>query len=179
MPGKSNPCFHQADCLLRALVSDPAAEYLPPFIVLLSTLSDGKARAIFTRPQFVPPASLIHDFPRSCQATECTNDNCSCFDLNKSFSLADGSPMVRRSLFGDPTVRCNYWPCRNSEARTPVGQKTPKSLLLKCGKCKEVLYCSQKCQVRFSFVVRIVSILRTVQTMDWRQHKVICQTPAR
>ncbi|KAH6905494.1 hypothetical protein BKA70DRAFT_1431131 [Coprinopsis sp. MPI-PUGE-AT-0042] len=103
LPGKSNPCFHQADCLLRRLVSDPAAEYLPPFIVLQSILPDGKARAIFTRPQ-VRASRKSH--PRlsqdPVQAVDCTNDNCSFFDLDKSFSLADGSPMVRKSLFGRP-----------------------------------------------------------------------------
>ncbi|KAH6905493.1 hypothetical protein BKA70DRAFT_1293301 [Coprinopsis sp. MPI-PUGE-AT-0042] len=145
---KPNPCFHQADCLFRALLIDHAAE-------------DGKARAIFTRPQFTPPQSLVHDYPTSCHSVSCTSENCSFFDFSKSVSLAEGSSMVRKSVFGEHTVRCNYWPCQNSEPRVAAGDDAPRSTMLKCGKCKDVVYCCAGCQAR-----------------DWRKHKVACQVPA-
>ncbi|KAF8951298.1 hypothetical protein BDZ97DRAFT_1932535 [Flammula alnicola] len=56
------PCFTQADLLVRALLSDPEVGYVPRFIVFMSVDTKVKARALFMHPSFRPPQALVETF---------------------------------------------------------------------------------------------------------------------
>ncbi|KAJ7629346.1 hypothetical protein B0H17DRAFT_863647, partial [Mycena rosella] len=65
------PCFPQTDLLVRALLADPAAEYVPPFIVFYSGLTEGTTCVLFTRPRHVPPPALVRGWPGACKDARC------------------------------------------------------------------------------------------------------------
>jgi hypothetical protein len=141
----ANPALDEVDRVFRALIHDPKVDYIPPFTILFSITKNYKARFIFTRPENVPPESLLHDFPRCCNAPTCVEKDCGTVDWDKSVSLAENSRLVRAPIF-PKRVKCNLWPCQNEEPRTRNGVTKTTSKFLKCSKCRDVLYCSSQCQ---------------------------------
>lgn len=168
------PALEEVDRLYRALIHDPAVGYVPPFTVIFSVQKDYKARFIFTRPEFAPPQSLLHDFPKCCNAPSCVEKDCGAVDWEKSLSLAKGSPLVRDPIF-PKRVKCNLWPCKNEEPRSQDGSRVTTTRFMKCSKCLDVLYCSRQCQVSFLPVFLRPWFEHSTQTIDWNQHKRICQ----
>ncbi|KAJ7785699.1 hypothetical protein B0H16DRAFT_1657248 [Mycena metata] len=123
------PCFYQTDLLVRSLLSDPAVGYVPPFIIFHSMVPNGNTCILFTKPLHVPPPSLTHNWPASCNALECERADCAPLDMNLSRSLVDKSHMVREWA--------NVGPRRTLDVK-----------LQRCQRCKEVLYCSSAHQTR-------------------------------
>ncbi|KAJ7037492.1 hypothetical protein C8F04DRAFT_1092647 [Mycena alexandri] len=147
------PCFYQTDLLVRSLLSDPAVGYVPPFIIFHSMMPNGNTCILFTKPLHVPPPSLAHNWPTSCNGLECERADCAPLDMNLSRSLVDKSHMVREwNNVGPRRTLCNLWGC---EVRY---SKDSDVKLQRCQRCKEVLYCSS-----------------AHQTLDWGVHKNVCE----
>ncbi|KAJ7480088.1 hypothetical protein B0H11DRAFT_2026489 [Mycena galericulata] len=147
------PCFFQTNMLVRALLSDPAVGYVPPFIVFHSVIPGGKTCVLFTHPLHVPPPSLIRNLPGSCNGPECPNDRCAAIDMNASHCLVANSRMVREWDTVLPRrVVCNLWGCNIAYSEDSAVK------LQRCQRCREVLYCS-----------------RAHQSIDWRVHKNVCE----
>lgn len=140
---KVKPCFLQVDLLVRALLSDPATEYVPRFIVFMSTARKAKARVLFTDPSFSLPEMLSESYPTGCGGTNCEDPDCGFFDFSACRSLAPKSKIVRQDNFPRGVARCNLWICTVEE---PAGH-TGHSKFKTCQRCAEVLYCSQEHQV--------------------------------
>ncbi|KAF9477275.1 hypothetical protein BDN70DRAFT_810997 [Pholiota conissans] len=155
--GVPQPCFMQVDLLVRSLLSDPATEYVPRFIVFMSIAKDAKGCALFTDPSFQPPKELIDSYPPGCGGTDCVDENCGFFDFAACRSLAKGSDLVRKDKFPRNTVRCNVWTCQVEER----GGYTGPSKFQTCQRCGEVLYC---CKAH--------------QEHDWKSHKRVCEARA-
>ncbi|KAF8964550.1 hypothetical protein BDZ97DRAFT_1660224 [Flammula alnicola] len=148
------PCFTQADLLVRALLSDPEVGYVPRFIVFMSVDTKVKARALFMHPSFRPPQALVETFPTGCGGTDCTEPDCGFFDFSLCRSLAKGSKLLRKERWPKGVVRCNVWICAVEE---PAGYDGPSNFQT-CQRCCEVLYC---CKAH--------------QTQDWQSHKRVCE----
>ncbi|KAJ7171810.1 hypothetical protein C8R43DRAFT_874448 [Mycena crocata] len=147
------PCFFQTDLLVRALLSDPAVGYVPPFIIFHSALSDGKTTVLFTKPVHVPPTSLIQDLPGSCNASQCSRTDCAAIDMTLSRSLVENSHMVRKwETVAPKCILCNLWGCNVKYSEDGDFN------LQRCQRCREVLYCS-----------------KAHQTLDWKVHKNVCE----
>ncbi|KAF8213726.1 hypothetical protein K438DRAFT_1565068 [Mycena galopus ATCC 62051] len=145
------PCFPQTDVLVRALLSDPEVGYVPPFIIINSILPRGKTSMLFTSSLHVPPPALLQNIPASCNSPNCPEINCAPIDMSISRSLADNSPMVRKwDTPGPKRVVCNLRGCEI--------QHSDSERLLRCQRCREVLYCSTE-----------------HQSLDWRSHKKVCE----
>ncbi|KIM38480.1 hypothetical protein M413DRAFT_447719 [Hebeloma cylindrosporum] len=155
---KKNPCFTQADLLVRSLLSDPAVGYVPKFIVFLPMSAYVKARALFMHPSFVPPPALVENFPSGCGAANCTDDDCGAFDLTASRALAEDTALIRNNDWVMDVVRCNLWICNVEEPANISG----KSLFQACKKCRDAFYCCKEHQFR-----------------DWSTHKNVCEPRAR
>lgn len=136
------PCFHAVDHLVRALLIDPAADFIPLYILLFnpSAPPGGGSLFLFTDARAVPPASVIKDYPVICNGAFCSEDNgCGYVEMPKSgpnrayvLERRKGG-MVRESddFHFIPTRKlCNLWGCNVQED------------LLTCAKCKMVHYCS-------------------------------------
>ena len=140
------PCWPQLDLLIRSLLLDESVGYVPPFIVFWST-SDYLAQVLFTLAEVSPPQSLIESLPRKCSAPDCDNPDCyGAFDtLGARFLSSAGvaSGMIRQRKEGPVRVQCNNWICPKTRDRESFQR---------CQRCKEVLYCSQTCQVLRIFV---------------------------
>lgn len=136
----AEPCFLQVDLLVRALLSDPEVGYVPHLIIFQSKCTTVKARTLFMDPTFRPPRALMDTYPTSCDAAECKNTDCALFCPSVCRSLVNGTRLIRTENIARTAVRCNFWPCDNEE---PEGSMT----FSKCQKCKEVLNCSNACQV--------------------------------
>ncbi|EJD34929.1 hypothetical protein AURDEDRAFT_75733 [Auricularia subglabra TFB-10046 SS5] len=142
------PCMYQADLLTRALFSDPAVEYLPPFIVFQPTKATRKSRVLFRAPDCAPPLSLLQTLPQSCIGSGCTSaahPDCGMYVWDRLHVLHPNSHLVRshnhfRGIF------CNHWPCLQDEG------------LVQCSRCKDVRYCSTR-----------------HQAADWNLHKRVCE----
>lgn len=135
------PCFPQADILVRALLSDPDVGYVPPFIIFHSAMPDGKTCVLFTKPLHFPPQSITDNWPNSCNSPGCPRTDCCPIDMTLSRSLVDNSTMVRKwDTAGPKRVVCNLWGCEAQHSRDSDN-------LLRCQRCKEVLYCSTEHQV--------------------------------
>ncbi|EJD34933.1 hypothetical protein AURDEDRAFT_188883 [Auricularia subglabra TFB-10046 SS5] len=142
------PCMYQADLITRALFSDPAVEYLPPFVVFQPIRSDRKARVLFRAPDCAPPLSLLQSLPNTCGGTGCdtkTHPTCGAYVWDRLHVLRPGSHLVRpyNRVRG---VLCNHWPCHTQEG------------LVQCSRCKEVRYCCPQ-----------------HQAADWHIHKRVCE----
>ena len=138
------PCWPQLDLLIRLLLSDESVGYVPPFIVFWST-TDRLAQVLFTLAEVSPPPSLIESLPRECENPNCSDPDCNgLFDtLGAKFLSSNGvaSGMIRQRKEGPVRVQCNNWIC------TKTGDSVQR-----CQRCKQALYCSQACQVMYSFV---------------------------
>ena len=142
---------------MRSLLSDPAVEYVPKFIVFLPTNAYVKARALFMDPSFIPPPELVRDFPAGCGAANCTDKDCGAFDLTASRSLAEGTTLMREHKWAMNEVRCNYWICNKEEPADIEG----KSMFQACKKCREAFYCSKDHQVSVSFTCHDTLVYRS------------------
>ncbi|KAJ7806160.1 hypothetical protein B0H14DRAFT_1577490 [Mycena olivaceomarginata] len=146
------PCFPQADLLVRALLSDPKVGYVPPYIIFHSVLPKGKSCVLFTKPSHFPPTYLTQDLPASCNSPNCTEIECAPIDMSISRSLVDNSSLVRKwDTAGPKRVLCNLWGCE-------VQHSQDSDKLMRCQRCKEVLYCSV-----------------AHQRLDWNVHKNVCE----
>lgn len=168
------PCFPQIDLLVRALVSDPATEYVPRFIVFMSTAPNVKGRVLYTNPAFVLPAALSDSYPSDCGAKNCRDKDCGFFDFSACRSLAANRKLVRQDDFPKGMARCNAWLCSVEEPAKGSGH----SIFKACKRCLEVLYCCQDHQVRLSMPtfpdqnpINIVS----PQKVDWHSHRRVCE----
>lgn len=137
------PCFLQLDLFVRALLSDPATEYVPRFIVFMSTAPNVKARALFTDPSYCLPIMLSESYPTGCGAKNCEDKDCGFFDFSACRSLAPKSKIVRQDNFPKGVARCNLWICTVEEPAGFTGHSKFKT----CQRCAEVLYCSKEHQV--------------------------------
>ncbi|KAJ6573955.1 hypothetical protein DFH09DRAFT_384137 [Mycena vulgaris] len=148
------PCFFQTDLLVRALLADPAVEYVPPFIIFHSVLSEGNTCVLFTKPLHAPPPALVQNWPGKCRDSKCKRSDCIGIDMGASRCLADSSAMVRALPGAQPRrIVCNLWGCEVKHAAEDSGVA-----LQRCQRCREVLYCS-----------------RAHQTLDWGLHKNVCE----
>ncbi|EJD40515.1 hypothetical protein AURDEDRAFT_69933 [Auricularia subglabra TFB-10046 SS5] len=148
------PCLTQTDILIRSLFKDPAADYLPPFVIVAPAMGSkhhiegkGKARVLFRSPDCAPPLALVQSFPQLCGGVGCLDPTCAPFIWDKLYSLSSGSSLVRPHdhIQGD---LCNVWGCNVSSG------------LIRCSRCKEVKYCSEQ-----------------HQKYDWGIHKLVCEKP--
>ncbi|KAJ6569577.1 hypothetical protein B0H19DRAFT_1136097 [Mycena capillaripes] len=157
----SLPCFPQTDILVRALLSDPEVGYVPPFIVIHSALPEGKTCVLFTKPLHFPLRSITDNWPDSCNSPGCTRTDCSPIDMTLSRSLVDHSQMVRKwDTAGPKRIVCNLWGC---EARDQ---------LLRCQRCKEVLYCSTVHQVlEFQFILPAETLMISDSRLGGAQNR--------
>lgn len=135
------PTFSQADHLVRALFSDPAVGYVPPFIIFIPLSRTGKARILFTKPSHMLPQPFVQSWPSCCWNPGCADLDCGMFDLTKSRCLAEGTAMVRASPWSPHRVVCNLWGCEAKHG----GNVQMK----RCERCREVIYCDQMHQVPF------------------------------
>jgi hypothetical protein len=145
------PCFLQADLLVRSLLADPAVGYVPPFIIILP-LHGPRARALFTHPSHVPSPALTQSWPKSCGASGCRDPDCGNFRFELCRTLDAGTAMVRKSGWPEKRVTCNLWGCE-------VLYRPGEGALMRCQRCKEVLYCSSKHQVRCDIIVYLVRVV--------------------
>ena len=142
------PTFPQADLLVRALYSDPAVGYVPPFIVFMPLAPKGKARILFTKPSHMLPQPFAESWPSFCGSPGCVDSDCGMFDLTTSRSLAEGTPMVREGPWSPHRVVCNLWGCEQKRRDTQSQIR-----MKRCDRCKEVIYCDETHQVCFSLYI--------------------------
>ena len=140
------PCFLQADMLLRALFSDPAVGFFPPFVVIMpfSGNPDPRGRVVYAHPSNMPSRSLLETFPMSCGSPRCGNTECGFLNLKATRALSAGTAMVRDDGWPPSRMLCNMWGCEKPH----LPEKGEK--LMQCQKCREVYYCSVSHQVRFA-----------------------------
>ncbi|KAF9531519.1 hypothetical protein CPB83DRAFT_809262 [Crepidotus variabilis] len=138
------PCFLRVDQHVRALLSDEEVGYVPRFIVFRREDNMIPGRALFSHPSYQPDGKFIDGFPTGCGAPTCTDRDCVVFDFSACRALAETSPMVRKDKLPWKTVRCNFWLC---EIKEEEGATEPCTLV-RCKKCKEVMYCGQQHQVQ-------------------------------
>jgi hypothetical protein len=82
--------------------------------------------------------------PASCNSPNCTEIECAPIDMSISRSLVDNSDLVRKwDTAGPKRVLCNLWGCA-------VQHSQDSDKLMRCQRCKEVLYCSVAHQVNLS-----------------------------
>ncbi|KAJ6501470.1 hypothetical protein C8R47DRAFT_227848 [Mycena vitilis] len=149
------PCFFQTNILVRALLSDPEVGYVPPFIILHSVLPGGKTCVLFTKPRHFPPPAIADTLLAGCNNRSCTKD-CAPIDMAMSRYLVEDSHLVRKwATVGPRRVVCNLWGCEVQHS------KDSGNPLLRCQRCKEVLYCSA-----------------VHQKLDWGVHKNVCEKRA-
>ncbi|KAF8815913.1 hypothetical protein BYT27DRAFT_7078602 [Phlegmacium glaucopus] len=155
------PTFSQVTRLVQSLLSDPAYEYVPRFIIFYGApVLETKVRALFMDPTYVPAKELIESFPSSCGSLACKEES-GCdgvFDFSSCRSLASGSRFIRRDNWPKAVVRCNQWLCSVEEPAGAVHKPLSRSQFQTCQRCNEVLYCSKACQ-----------------TIDWMAHKRVCE----
>jgi len=163
------PTFAQADLLVRAHYADPAAGYIPPFIILMPLSVSGKARVLFTKPSHMLPQAFAQSWPSYCLNPACGDSNCGMIDFTKSRCLAEGTAMVREGPWLPHRVICNLWGCEQKRNGGDVRMKC-------CERCKEVIYCDHDHQVPLGFALHCLQLTNVCsQKLDWGHHRKVCE----